>query len=103
MTRLLAALLLLATPALAQDTASATSADAREADGLEMPGAAVAPADPVAAWEADHTAILPAEGIDLAAFEYIARPLVIFADSPRQPQLLEQVRLLEAALGDLAA
>lgn len=101
MIRTLAALLLLATPALAQDTASAAST-AQEADGLEMPEEVVAPEDPVAAWEADHTAILPAEGIDLAAFEYVARPLVIFADSPRQPQLIEQVRLLEESLRDLA-
>ena len=101
MTRLLLALLLLAPPVLAQDSASAASA-AQEADGLEMPEAEVAPEDPVAAWEADHTAILPAEGIDLQAFEYVARPLVIFADSPRQPQLIEQVRLLEEALRDLA-
>ena len=72
-----------------------------EADGLEMPTEEVAPEDPVAAWEADHTAILPAEGIDLDAFEYVARPLVIFADSPRQPQVQEQVRLLEADLASL--
>lgn len=104
MTRLLTALLFLALPAAAQEAATGTSSpDAQEADGLEMPAEAVAPADPVAAWEADHTAILPAEGIDLDAFEYVARPVVIFADSPRQPQLLEQVRLLEEALGDLAA
>lgn len=102
MIRLALALLLLPLPLLAQETATAASAAEKEADGLEMPAEAVAPEDPVAAWEADHTAILPAEGIDLAAFEYLARPLVIFAESPRQPQLLEQLRLLEEALGDLA-
>ncbi|TNC71689.1 DUF4174 domain-containing protein [Rubellimicrobium roseum] len=51
----------------------------------------------------DRTAILDAEGVDLTAFEYVARPLVIFADSPRQPQVEEQLRLLEtnpAALAD---
>src|SRR4028119_2085274 len=67
-----------------------------------MPAEAVAPEDPVGAWEADHTAILPSEGIDLEAFEFVARPLVIFADNPRQPQVEEQIRLLEVDLEALA-
>ncbi len=85
---------------MAEDAAAAVADPA--ADGLEMPTEAVAPADPVAVWEADPTAILPADGIDLEVFEYVARPLVIFADSPRQPQVEEQVRLLEADLEALA-
>lgn len=105
----------LALPAFAQeapatDRATTLSQAASEevaavdpaADGLEMPVEEVAPEDPVAAWEADHTAILPAEGIALGDFEYVARPLVIFADSPRQPQVEEQVRLLEADIEGLA-
>jgi hypothetical protein len=112
MTRILFLLLALSLPLplsaqeAAPDAGPALAAPAGEADpmadGLEMPEKAVAPEDPVAAWEADHTAILPAEGIDLAAFEYVARPLVIFGDNPRQPQVLEQVRLLEADLQALA-
>jgi hypothetical protein len=94
-------------PLPAQEAAPAAEASGGEAadpmaDGLEMPTEEVAPEDPVAVWEADPTAILPAEGIDLGAFEYVARPLVIFADSPRQPQVEEQVRLLEADLEALA-
>lgn len=87
-------------PPVAEEAAAVVAN--QQADGLEMPVEAVAPVDPVAAWEADPTAILPAEGIDLGAFEYVARPLVIFADSPRQPQVEEQVRLLEADLQALA-
>ncbi len=108
MTRILALLLLSAAPALAQEGAAeaapaAEPAAAAPAEGLTMPEAeAEAPVDPVAAWEANPTAILPADGIDLEVFEYVARPLVIFADSPRQPQLEEQVRLLEADLEALA-
>ena len=59
--------------------------------------------DPAAAWEADRSAILPAEGVDLGEFEYLARPLVIFGDSPRQPQVVEQLRLLEQQIADLAS
>ena len=59
-------------------------------------------ADPVAAWEADPSGVLPAEGVDLDAFEYLARPLVIFGDSPRQPQVVEQLRLIEAEMDQLA-
>ena len=107
--------LLLPVPALAQEAAdqattlsegggavAPAAVEDPAADGLEMPSEEVAPEDPVAAWEADHTAILPAEGIELGDFEYVARPFVIFADSPRQPQLEEQVRLLEADLEALA-
>lgn len=52
--------------------------------------------DPVAAWVADPGAILAPDGLDLDSFEYVARALVIFADSPRQPELIEQLRLIEA-------
>jgi hypothetical protein len=107
MTRALPLLLMLLAPlpGWSQEATGASAGSdtvtAPEADGLEMPIEEVAPEDPVAAWEADPTAILPAEGIDLYAFEYVARPLVIFADSPRQPQVQEQVRLLEADLASL--
>ncbi|MBP1804791.1 DUF4174 domain-containing protein [Rubellimicrobium aerolatum] len=90
------AALLLATPAWAQEAAPAAPpiASASEAAPVDVP--ADDPADPVAAWEADRTAVLDAGAVDLSAFEYVARPLVIFADSPRQPQVEEQLRLLAA-------
>ena len=109
----LALALLLPLPALSQAAAEAAPSEAEQTaavavepepageEGLEMPGEA-APEDPVAAWEADRTAVLPAEGIDLETFEYLARPLVIFADSPRQPQVQEQIRLREADLDALS-
>lgn len=104
----LALAILLPLPGWAQEaTGTDSTASAREAAAaapdatLEIPEGE-APEDPVAAWEADRTAILPAEGIDLGAFEYVARPLVIFADSPRQPQVAEQLRLLEPDLEALA-
>lgn len=59
--------------------------------------------DPTAAWEADPTAPLDAADVDLAAFAYLARPLVVFADTPRDPQFIEQMRLLGADPASLAA
>lgn len=98
---MLALALLLPLPAWSQEAGGTDSTASAGAEAPEMPGGE-APEDPVAAWEADRTAILPAEGIDLEAFEYVARPLVIFADSPRQPQVAEQLRLLEPEMEALA-
>jgi hypothetical protein len=100
MTRFLALVLplLLPLPALSQEvegsevgnSAATAPADAETsamiADGLEMPTEDVAPEDPVAVWQADPTAVLPADGIDLADFEYVARPLVIFGTAPGSPR-----------------
>lgn len=78
-------------------------AEAAVEAGAEGTGGEAVAADPVAAWEADKTLILEADGLDLEAFEYVARPLVVFADSPRQPQFVEQMRLIELEIDDLAA
>lgn len=85
--------LALAGPVLGQEAGTAPPADASTS----------AASDPVAAWEADRSTVLPAEGVELGDFEYVARPLVIFGESPRQPEVLEQLRLIEAELGTLAA
>ena len=97
-------LTLSALPAWAQEAAptAATSGASTIADVVEGTSSEEVPADPVAAWEADHATILDAADLDLDAFEYLARPLVIFADSPRQPQFVEQMRLIEAGIRDLA-
>jgi hypothetical protein len=98
MGRILLLLALLAPlPLLAQGAPASTTSTAGTTTAAEE-----APVDPVAAWEADRTVILDAAEADLEAFEYVARPLVVFADSPRQPQFVEQLRLIEAAVGDLA-
>lgn len=59
--------------------------------------------DPVAMWQAEPTRVFAAGDLDLGAFQYVARPLVIFGDSPRQPQVVEQLRLIERQIGDLTA
>lgn len=53
-------------------------------------------------WRADPATIFDASEIDLAALEYVARPLVVFANSPEQPEFVEQMRLLQRDLPGLA-
>ena len=98
-TLLLSMTLLAAFPAWAQEAAVTPTASGATASAAE---AEAAPTDPVAAWEAEPAVILDAGEIELSDFEYVARPLVIFADNPRQPQFIEQMRMIEAAIGDLS-
>lgn len=48
-------------------------------------------------------AISEAEGLALSEFQWIARPLVVFADSPNDPRFIEQMELIAARPEDLAA
>lgn len=85
-------------------SASTLSAQETAAAATDAATAAAEPAtDPLAAWEADPAAVIAAAGVNLAAFEFLARPLVVFADSPRDPRFVEQMRLLDADRAGLAA
>ncbi len=42
------------------------------------------------------------EAEDLEQFKWVARPVVVFADSPNDPSFIEQMDLLEARRSDLA-
>lgn len=55
----------------------------------------------IARWTADHTTVFDAAEVTLADLEWVARPIVIFADTPDQPQFVEQMRLLQADLVEL--
>lgn len=61
-----------------------------------------APPDPVAVWEADPATVFDAAEIDLAAFLWIARPIVVFATSPRNPAFLEQMEQLLSEIDRLS-
>lgn len=74
---------LLAAPALATDG---------QADG----------ADAVTRWEADPTVVFEASEVDLDAFKWIARPVVVFADTPADPAFQRQMDLLTARSDELA-
>jgi len=58
--------------------------------------------DPVAIWQADRTHVFNATEIDLDALIWVARPLVIFANSPNDPQFHRQMELLAEWPQDLA-
>lgn len=53
-------------------------------------------------WRADPATVFDAAEIVLDDLEYVARPLVVFGDSPNQPQVQQQLRLLSGHAGELA-
>jgi hypothetical protein len=50
--------------------------------------------DAVAAWQADRTRIFDASEVSLADFAWVARPVVIFADTPADPRFQQQMRYI---------
>ena len=85
--------LALALPAAAQETAS-SGLQATDAEAAE-------PMTPVERWRADPGHIFDGPEIDLDDFRWQARAVVVFADSPFNPNFQEQVRLLEAGIEEL--
>ncbi len=53
-------------------------------------------------WEADHTEIFDASEVSLADLQWLARPLVVFADTPNDPRFRQQMDLLLDRPDDLA-
>ena len=58
----------------------------------------LAPAD---AWREDPTVVLSAVDVDLDDFLWIARPVVVFADTPADPAFQQQVKFLTARMDAL--
>jgi hypothetical protein len=54
-------------------------------------------------WQADPTTIFDASEVTLADLEYVARPLIVFANTPNDPDFIEQMRLIAARIDVLAA
>ncbi len=79
-------------PALAQETIAPVVGEAEE----------VAPLSGPELWEADRTRVFDASEIDLDDFVWIARPVVVFADSPVDPNFRRQMDLLLAEPEELA-
>ena len=57
----------------------------------------------VDAWRADPSRVFEGREIDLKAFRWIARPVVVFADTPADPAFSRQVELLLQDADSLAA
>lgn len=84
--------LLAAAPAKAQvDTAT---------DEVAVDPAAIAPTD---RWAEEPGIVFDASETTLDDWRFIARPIVVFADSPNDPRFIEQMELLTAGTSDLIA
>lgn len=68
---------------------------------LTLMAGAVA-ADPVADWQANRSMPVSAVELPRDAFTWVARPVIVFADSPSDPRLAQQLAYLEARADDLA-
>jgi hypothetical protein len=55
-------------------------------------------ASAVELWQADRSQILDAADVTLEEFLWIARPVVVFADTPADPRFQEQMALIEARM-----
>lgn len=62
---------------------------------------AAMPETVVDAWQADPAQFFDAADVDFDALKWIARPVIVFAESPANPSFREQVALLEARIGEL--
>jgi len=56
---------------------------------------------PVEIWDADRTTVFDGRDIDLEAFRWIARPVVVFADTPADPAFQRQLDLLQDGMDEL--
>lgn len=69
---------------------------------LAFPAAAADTLPLVDRWEMDRTQFFDAADVDLGELLYVARPVVVFANSPRDPAFVEQLDELTAELDQLA-
>ncbi|MBU2993908.1 DUF4174 domain-containing protein [Octadecabacter sp. 1_MG-2023] len=53
-------------------------------------------------WNADKTLSFDAISADINDFVWVARPVVVFADSPNDPRFIQQMELLRDRADDLA-
>lgn len=68
-------------------------------DTADTPAAEVSILD---RWQADRAVQFDAAEVTLDDLEYVARALVVFADSPNQPAYQQQLRLLASHAAELA-
>jgi hypothetical protein len=84
---ILTMMVLAAGGAVAQEVA-AVEGETAPTEGVEL--------SVVERWQADHTIIFEASEVELSDFLYIARPVIVFADNPNQPEFRQQMQLIEA-------
>ncbi len=71
---------------------AASMGAAQDADTVALPDA----------WESDRTTVFDAAAIDIDALVWLARPVVIFADSPNDPRFRQQLDMLAERSDELA-
>lgn len=69
---------------------------------LLIPAVAQADQDALAQWREDRSIVFDAADISLDAFQWEARPIVVFAQSPNDPQFRRQIELLMDQVDELA-
>jgi len=74
--------------------ANFASMTAHAADGADSP---------LTAWQADRTTVLDAAEVDLTEFQWQARPIVVFSDTPADPAFQRQLDLLNSRIEELVA
>lgn len=78
-----------------------------QSDDAPMAGAMdetdTAPLMPVEQWQADPTRVFSADEVALDDLVWLARPVIVFADSPNDPRFREQMSLLNDRADDLVA
>lgn len=58
--------------------------------------------DALTRWQADHAQVFTAGEVDLAGFSWLARPVIVFADTANDPRFTQQMELLAARPEELA-
>ncbi len=65
------------------------------------PARAQGESDVTALWAEDPGRVFDASEIDLSEFEWIARPVVVFANAPQDPSFIEQMEQIESDVARL--
>lgn len=91
-------------PSAAPDTAeTAVPAEALDTDtGSADDAGEIVDASVLERWNEDRTQFFDAEEVTLDELVWTARPVVVFANSPNDPQFQRQVELLESRIAALA-
>lgn len=69
---------------------------------LSAAACVAAASDAVSQWQADPTAPIDGQTVSLDDFKWIARPVLVFADTPNDPLFVRQMELLADRAGELA-
>ena len=80
---------------LAQEVANAGAAEETASTASEL--------SVIERWQADPTLVFDASEVTLAELLFVARPVIVFADSPFDPRFAEQLDLLAADVSGLVA